>query len=183
MTEVAPVAELNWLLTEFDSQGGVVEYVFFEASDDAPAQLHRAAAVAGIGVIARRHEPYYRVDWDETKLVGAKISFPEFWGSDDIAGKWINDEYVTIPNVDGYKTAFFCTPHGLRSPATKNHLLFAEINRFVLGEDPNKAEIFAWSTNWSNYFDSGNEWWGAFFWTIRPAGSLSLQVVTASTTD
>lgn len=42
---------------------------------------------------------------------------------------------------------------GVRAPKT------------LLG-DVNKFSIRKWSNDWSNYFDAGNEWWGAFLWTL-----------------
>lgn len=89
----------------------------------------------------------------------------------------------TLPEVDGYKTAFFHPPYGLQAKAGEITDLFEAINRFVLGDVPEQAEIYAWSTDWSNYFDAGHEWWGAFYWTIRPFGKPYVVVVGASSTD
>ena len=85
--------------------------------------------------------------------------------------------------MDGYKTAFFHPPYSLQGSASEKAELFAGINRYVLGSNPERAEIFSWSTEWSNYFDAGHEWWGAFYWTIRPARSQQIVVVAASSTD
>ena len=97
--------------------------------------------------------------------------------------KPIGDRAWSIPNADGYKPAFFHPPYGLRGSAAEKAELFAGINKYVLGANPERAEIFSWSTDWSNYFEAGQEWWGAFYWTIRSAESQKMVVVGASSTD
>jgi hypothetical protein len=182
----------------YDAAGGVLDYVFLEPHDArSPHAWHRAAALAGMAEIdyrlkqwAIRHasekypiDKFFRVRWDEAKLTGGPVSFSTFWGTDDVEPKPVGDRAWAIPNVDGYKTAFFHPPYGLQGSAREKEELFAGINRYVLGADPERAEIFSWSTDWSNYFEAGHEWWGAFYWTIRPAGSQRIIVVGASATD
>jgi hypothetical protein len=120
---------------------------------------------------------------DETRPTGEQVTLPTFWGSDEAEARRVSRHAWSIPNIDGYKTAFFHPPYGLQGSAGGKAALFAGINRFVLGDDPTRAKIFFWSTDWSNYFDDGHEWWGDFYWTIRPAVSDRLVVVGASTTD
>lgn len=194
MRSKATHAELDSLVAKFDAAGGVLDYVFLERGDTAS---HRDAAIAGMAEIDRHLEQwavqkssaeypiemFFRVRCDETKLTGEPASFAKFWGTDDVEPKPIGDRAWSIPNVDGYKTAFFHPPYGLHgSPSEKNEL-FGSINRFVLGIKPERAEIYSWSTDWSNYFEAGHEWWGAFYWTIRPADSEYIVVVAASSTD
>jgi hypothetical protein len=201
MRSEASDPELDSLLAKFDTAGGVVDYVFLERPDAGPPHIrHRAAALAGMAEIDRRLEQwaarnasakypiemFFRVRWDESKLIGTPVSFPTFWGTDDVEPKPIGDRAWSIPNVDGYKTAFFHPPYGLyglKDSPTDQTDLFASINTYVLGADPERAEIFSWSTDWSNYFEAGHEWWGAFYWTINPADSQRMVVVAASSTD
>ena len=198
MVEVSPDADLVALLANFDENGGVLDYVTLrtEAAVASP-QLHRAAALAGIAAIDRRLEKqaearaseddpagqFFRLKWDESKLSGEPVSFATFWGTDDVRPKPIGQHAWSIPNVDGYKTAFFHPPHGLRCSDHEGEVLFDRINVLVLSPDATGCEIFSWSTDWSNYFDAGKEWWGAFYWTVRPMGSDSIIVIGASTTD
>lgn len=188
MRELPPEPELAALLAKYDESGGVLDYVFLESeTEGSPELLHRAAALAGMAAIDRRMEQwairhaseelpiekFFRVWWDETKLAGELVPFSVFWGTDD----------VEVLEVDGYKTAFFHPPYSLRGSMRENAEWFAGINRHIFGDDPQRAEIFSWSTDWSNYFEAGHEWWGAFFWTIRWAGSNRFVVIGASTTD
>jgi hypothetical protein len=201
MRSEASDPELDALLARFDAAGGVIDYVFLEEPPGgAPCDSHRAAALSGMAEIDRHLEQwalrntsakypiemFFRVRWDESKLTGEPIRFSTFWGADDVEPKPLGDRAWSIPNVDGYKTAFFHPPYGLfglkDSPAEQAQL-FASINRYVLGPEPERAEFFSWSTDWSNYFQAGHEWWGAFYWTIRPADSQRMVVVAASSTD
>jgi hypothetical protein len=198
MRNIASDPELSALLAKYDASGGVLDYAFLNLRDEGPPeQTHRAAALAGIAEIDRRYEQwaakhaskeypieeFFRLRWDESKLKGMQVTLEEFWGTDDVEPKPTGNHGWVIPNVDGYKTAFFHPPYSLRGLTDEHVELFARINRYVLGDNPAEAEIFSWSTDWTNYFDAGHEWWGAFLWTIRPAGSPHLVVVGASSTD
>ena len=187
MFNCAQDPELSSLLTQYDEARGVLDYIFLEGLVTGPPDVyHRAAALAGIAEIERRrHEwalrqaseenpidKFWRVHCDEAMLTGRRISFATFWGADD------RDD-----DREAYKYAFFHPPYGLGGSESEKEHLFAAINRHVLGASPERAEIFSWSTNWSTYFTAGHEWWGAYYWTIRPAGSDLLVVIGGSSTD
>jgi len=178
LTQVTDLeAELDALLRRYSASGGVLDYMFFQGVEPGtPLQLHRAAALSGMAILVGP-------TFDGSKLAGEPVSYRTFWGTDDVEKKPIGQNAWSIPNIDGYKTAFFHPPHHMRGESRELNELFAAINRFVLGKPPESAEIFAWSTDWSRYFDAGHEWWGAFYWTIRPADSQRFTVIGASTTD
>jgi hypothetical protein len=97
------------------------------------------------------------------------VTFPTLWGTNVVRHRPSVQAGWVIPNVDGYKTAFLHPPHGLSGSDQKQEEVFDGINAFILGADPTRCEIFSWATDWSNYFDAGNEWWGAFHWIVRAA--------------
>ena len=196
--EFSPHPELAALLTRYEKAGGVLEYVFIEPpSGLSTEQLHRAAALSGMAAIAQRREQwaedhaskahpvetFFKVRWDPAKPKGKWIPFREFWGTDDVTPKRVGKGAWSIPAIDGYKPAFFHPPYGLQGSAKETAALFTDLNRSVLGADPTLAEVFSWSTDWSNYFDDGHEWWGAYYWTIRPADAPRIVVIAASATD
>jgi len=199
LREITPEPELAVLLSTYQEYGGVLDYVFLETeTEEPPEKLHRAAALAGMRAIDRRLEQwaihraskdmpidmFFRVRCDETKLTGKSVSFSEFWGTDDVERKPIGKNAWSIPTVDGYKTAFFHPPYNLYGGKAKEHTkLFTDINSYVFGEIPEQTQFFSWSTDWSNYFDAGHEWWGAFFWTIWLASQRRFVVIGASSTD
>jgi hypothetical protein len=189
MNEVAPDSELAALLADYKHCGGIIDYVLLESDTEAPPDhLHRLAALAGMAAIDRHPDyRFLRIGRDEAKLTGQRVAFSTFWGTDDVELKPLGGRAWSIPTadglVDGYKTSFFHPPHGLGGSNEERAVLFANINRRILGTAPESAEIFSWSTDWSNYFDAGHEWWGAFFWTVRASGSPRFVAIGASSTD
>jgi hypothetical protein len=195
MPIIEPELDLAVLLIRYEGAGGTLDYVFEESDNLTSAfEFHRAAALAGMAELDRRlvqHairnvseefpiDAFYRLHWNEELLRGEQVSIGTFWGADnadpDSFGK--RDWYI-----DGYKKAFFHPVHFLQGTVSENEELFAGINSYVLGDDPERAEIFSWSTDWSDYFNAGHEWWGEFYWTIQSAGSNQIAVIGASDTD
>jgi hypothetical protein len=196
MREVKFSDELAALLDQYDSIGGVLEFGVFEPQDRAePEILHRAAALEFIASYDRTLEKaakeskefpierFWRLKWTPDKAIGTRVTFAEFWGTDDVESKQIESNAWLIPSIDGFKPAFFHPPYGLQGSYQSQTDLFNKIVTGLLGSEPQDAEIFSWSTDWSNYFDAGHEWWGAFYWTIRPKDSNRYLVIAASTTD
>ncbi|MBR1842280.1 MAG: hypothetical protein IJ788_03280, partial [Oscillospiraceae bacterium] len=44
-------------------------------------------------------------------------------------------------------------------------------------------EVFEWTTDWSDYFDEGHEWWGALCFTVYDKTLDRFAVIMASATD
>jgi hypothetical protein len=198
MYEVDPDPELAELLREFDRRGGVLEFAFYRSEHFRDVEsLHRAAAHqflddcatayhARVADIDYEKYPMARLHtykWEPDALGGTRISFESFWGTDNVVPKQINTDAWSIPSVDGYKTAFFHPPYGLRNGVDGNLAIFEEINQHILGDDPNSLAIWSWATNCSGYFDAGHEWWGAFLWTLWSPASPTVTVIGASSTD
>lgn len=98
------------------------------------------------------------------------------------------DNIVSSDNIDdgigvGYAYAFSSPPYGVQVPAEDIAVLFEKINSFILGGMNSKSVIYRWPTDWSNYFEAGDEWWGSFLWTFANPGTLQIVVLAASTTD
>lgn len=53
----------------------------------------------------------------------------------------------------------------------------------ILFPNRDNLTIYTWNTEWSNYFDDGLEWWGAYFWTIFDSVLNTFIVIGASTSD
>ena len=60
--------------------------------------------------------------------------------------------------------------------------LFDELLNKVLSVSE-ESTVYRWPTDWSNYFDAGNEWWGTFLWTLANQGDGRVVVIAASSTD
>ena len=60
---------------------------------------------------------------------------------------------------------------------------FEYINSILFPKGYDNLEIFEWSTDWSNYFDEGLEWWGARCTSIYDKNMNRFVVIGASATD
>lgn len=115
--------------------------------------------------------------------------FSDYYYYDDIE---IDDNIVSIKTNDnsdfvtqGYADAFLKPPHSFGKSNMTNFdigKLFLEFNEFLF-DDINKIIVYSWQTDCSNYFDTGKEWWGSFFWTVYNPTKKWYIGIAASTTD
>jgi hypothetical protein len=127
---------------------------------------------------------------DPEALRGDRVSAAEFFGSGYAGG-------ALVPDVDEHHSMFgdeldftraFCDPpyglHRKYKRLARSDLveLFDAVVQEVLGGPGDSTEIWSWSTDWSDYFAPGREWWGTACWTLD-GGEGSIIAVLASTTD
>ena len=60
---------------------------------------------------------------------------------------------------------------------------FDKINNVLFPNGTESLEVYEWTTDWSNYFDDGHEWWGAACWSVYDRSLNRYVVIMASTTD
>ena len=60
---------------------------------------------------------------------------------------------------------------------------FERVNGALFPEGADALEVFEWTTDWSNYFDAGHEWWGAACWSAYDRRLDRFAVMLASATD
>lgn len=85
--------------------------------------------------------------------------------------------------LPSYRRTFFSNPWGHKVPAEEAAALFQEINQILFDNFSRPLEIRSWSTDWSYLFAAGNEWWGAYLWTISLPDKPGLIGIFASATD
>ncbi|MBR6903203.1 MAG: hypothetical protein IKN39_04870 [Clostridia bacterium] len=78
-----------------------------------------------------------------------------------------------------YRKAFLCPPH--RNSYTDND--FKRVNAVLFPGGTDKLEVYRWTTDWSEYFDEGHEWWGALCLTVYDKTLDRFVVIMASATD
>ena len=122
----------------------------------------------------RPRDSFWLIDYDEKLATGQTIDIDTF-----LSTKNVND-YVN----KGYEEVFFDPVYGCSDEQRKQlKELFPKINEVLFGGLFLPLQIFSWSTDWSNYFDAGKEWWGAYLWTIHRPGSKQIAWIGASATD
>ena len=143
----------------------------------------------------------------DAEPVGQHISFEEFLGpgfdiqADQLKLFSYNPQSRILYHsvTDGFAKALLDPPHSIGKfgdPADPEYLLrlmqdLAQMLRDYLREilhlenfrETDHLVIYQWSDDWSNYFDSGQEWWGTFFWTVYDTRRQTIAVIGASATD
>lgn len=97
-------------------------------------------------------------------------------------GRPIAADALFAPVADdglNYRKAFLCPPYGCDYTDTDFDRLNAAL--FPLGTDG--LEVYEWTTDWSDYFDEGHEWWGTLCLTVYDRALDRFAVILASATD
>ena len=89
--------------------------------------------------------------------------------------------FLPAPTDDAatLRKAVLDPPHGCRYTAADFDALCAKL--FPKGRS--RLEVFEWSTDWSDYFEDGHEWWGAMCYTVYDRSMDRYAVLLASSTD
>ena len=78
-----------------------------------------------------------------------------------------------------YRGAFLYPPHGVRYTDAD----FDRLNAALFPRGTDGLEVYRWTTDWSNYFDDGHEWWGTLCLTVYDKRMGRYAVILASATD
>lgn len=60
---------------------------------------------------------------------------------------------------------------------------FKKINEALFPNGTNALDIYEWTTDWSNFFDAGHEWYGACCWSVYDKTLSRYVVMLVSATD
>ncbi|MBQ7171533.1 MAG: hypothetical protein IJR89_04570 [Clostridia bacterium] len=78
-----------------------------------------------------------------------------------------------------YRRAFLSPPHGNAYTGAD----FERVNDALFPNGREDLEVYEWTTDWSEYFDEGHEWWGALCLTVYDKSLDRFAVILASATD
>jgi hypothetical protein len=90
-----------------------------------------------------------------------------------------NDPDVDAGEQIPYWYAFLEPPHGFDAAPDD----FERVNDALFPKGTDALEVYEWTTDWSNYFDDGREWWGTACWSVYDGYLDRFAVLFASTTD
>lgn len=57
------------------------------------------------------------------------------------------------------------------------------MNAALFPNGTDQLEVYEWTTDWSDYFDEGHEWWGTLCLTVYDKSLDRFVVIMASATD
>ena len=105
--------------------------------------------------------------YDVGKAKAVKISTSELFAHADRNGKL------------NYRTAFLYPPY----ENNYKNADFDVVNAALFPNGFDGLEVYEWTTDWSEYFDEGHEWWGALCLTVYDKTLNRYAVIMASATD
>jgi len=82
----------------------------------------------------------------------------------------------TVP----YWYAFLESPYAGTEYAPED---FLRVNHILFPKGTDTLEVYEWTTDWSDYFDDGHEWWGASCWSVYDQMLNRYVVILVSSTD
>ena len=104
---------------------------------------------------------------DPDKAEGKRVATEELFSSEYRRGRL------------NYRKAFLYPPHQ-NSYTGKD---FARFNADLFPKGTDQLEVYEWTTDWSDYFDDGREWWGTLCLTVYDKALSRFVVIMASATD
>ena len=78
-----------------------------------------------------------------------------------------------------YRRAFLRPPY----PVAYTDADFDRVNAALFPQGTDDLEVYEWTTDWSDYFDEGHEWWGTLCLTVYDRALDRFAVILASATD
>ena len=160
---VMPFGAISYMTRTFGLLG-FYEALKADLKRDPDMDVRRAVAVAGMEIFKRRVEepPSGYVVNFTTPTTTERVDVDAFLGPRyDPQGKRLKDlpggQYATY----GYADAFLDPPHGLGLDDGEAWGLFDALNTELFASMGPDLDVRAWSTDWSNIFDAGKEYWGA----------------------
>ena len=102
---------------------------------------------------------------------------------DQAVGKSVATEEVFSSNYQdkklNYRKAFLYPPH--KNGYTGKD--FVRVNATLFPNGTDKLEVYEWTTDWSDYFDEGHEWWGSLCLTVYDQTLGRFVIIMAAATD
>ena len=102
----------------------------------------------------------------------------DYYGNARYDAEWVpNGENcgTTIP----YWYAVMEPVHGRRNKPED----FKKVNEALFPKGTDMLDIYEWTTDWSDFFDAGHEWYGACCWSIYDKSMNRYVVMLVSATD
>jgi hypothetical protein len=157
----------------------VVDYILLRPESPRALldDIHREAVLFGMRVQDEREATWHSTA--AARLERQSEQIPRMTIDEQRASATVEQ---TSRFLEDYWYAFSDPPYPLRRGGESVEELFRQVNQLLFG-DLTRWSIRRWSSDWSDYFTYGLEWWGAFLWTLVREDSELVVWVGASTTD
>ena len=126
----------------------------------------------------------YDITKAKAKRVEAKdlLFVPKLLKKDSLNNTFYDYDYRKLNKGEQipYWYAFLEPPYGAGS---YDPIDFQKVNQLLFPNGEDTLEVYEWTTDWSDCFDAGHEWWGASCWSIYDKSLDRYVVIIASATD
>ena len=162
---------------------GEVEYHLLK--DDKPYDGLRSHREALIVVFDQLQPLSYEIDKAQPTATDPDAFFycpnivkTDYYGNVHYDAEWKSNDYnlgTTIPYWYALMEPVHCRKN---NPAD-----FKKVNDILFPDGTDKLDIYEWTTDWSDFFDDGHEWYGACCWSIYDKSMDRYVVMLVSATD
>ena len=162
-----------------------LEVVFDELEKRDLEDQRKAREMLGDRIADQIHPWIYDIDKAQSKHLDTQVFFycPNIVKTDYYGNVWYDAEWE--PNDDDcgttvpYWYAVLEPVHGRRNKPED----FKKVNEVLFPKGTDALDIYEWTTDWSDYFDAGHEWYGACCWSIYDKAMNRYVVMLVSATD
>ncbi len=148
--------------------GLAVDYILVKAEGRYLGyESHREALKRACETLFAPDEEGAAWEGSPNQAVGKRMPSGQLFSSDYPQGKL------------SYRKAFLYPPQGNRYTGMD----FVRVNAALFPKGTKDLEVYEWSTDWSDYFDDGHEWWGTLCLTVYDPALRRFAVILASATD
>ena len=162
---------------------GEVEYHLL--NDDKPYEGMQSHKEALITVFDQLNSLTYNIDKAQPTMLDPNDFFycPNIVATDHSGNNHYDAEWK--PNDSNFGTtvpywyALMEPVHGRNNKPED----FKNVNEVLFPNGTDKLDIYKWTTDWSEFFDDGHEWYGACCWSIYDKSMDRYVVMLVSATD
>ena len=145
----------------------------------------RAKELLGDRIADKLYSWLYDVDKAKATPLTSRVFFycPNIVKTDYYGNVWYDAEWE--PNDDNFGTtvpywyALMEPVYGRRNKPED----FRKVNAVLFPKGKDELDIYEWTTDWSDYFEAGHEWYGACCWSIYDKSMDRYVVMLVSATD
>ena len=162
-----------------------LETVFEWLEKQSMENEERARRMFGDNLADRLRPLVYDIDKAQPSPLTPQVFFycpnivkTDYYGNARYDAVWKPDDEnfgTTVP----YWYALMEPVHGRRNKPDD----FRKVNEVLFPNGTDALEIYEWSTDWSDFFDDGHEWYGACCWSVYDKTLNRYVVMLVSATD
>lgn len=186
------VGEVNYqLLSDNQPYEGMkshreaLRFVFDLLVKQSIEDIETARIMKGNDVADRLCPLVYEIDKAEPSSLDPQVFFycPNIVKTDYYGNVWYDAQWE--PNDGNFGTtvpywyALMEPVHGRKNKPED----FRKVNEALFPNGTDSLDIYKWTTDWSDYFDAGHEWYGACCWSVYDKTLNRYIVMLVSATD